>query len=149
MVRSTRYPSSPPAATPRARADPLIPARRAPRLPRQLGWLVLLDALGHRQDGLDAVEASGVLPEQLALDGRRHLVPCHELEGLPGVLGIVMRVVRGPQPHVLVLIPHAIDRLLVALERDEAALGEDLEGIAHLRAALEGVEIEEVPASRQ
>ena len=60
-----------------------------------------------------------------------------------------MRVVRGPQPHVLVLIPHAIDRLLVALERDEAALGEDLEGIAHLRAALEGVEIEEVPASRQ
>src|SRR5216683_1516587 len=96
-----------------ARADPLMPARRAPRLPRQLGWFVLLDALGHRHDGLDAVEASGVLPEQLALDGRRHLVPCHELESLPGVLGIVMRVVRGPQPHVLVLIPHAIDRLLV------------------------------------
>src|SRR5438552_11094358 len=121
-------------------------ARTDSPLPGQLGRLVLVDALGDRHDGLDAVEAPRVLPEQLALDRDRHLVSRHELERLPAVLGVVMRVVRGPQPHVLVVIPHAVDRLLVTLEGDEAALVEHLVRITHLGPALEGVEIEEVAA---
>ena len=73
----------------------------------------------------------------------------HQLERLPDVLGVVVRVVGGPERHVLVVIPHAVDGLLVALEGDEAALVEDLVGVADLRLPLEGVEVEEVPAPPQ
>src|SRR5262249_61245383 len=63
------------------------------RLPGQLGRLVLLDALGDHGHGIDAVEPPRVLPEQLALNGGRHLVLLHELERFPGVLGVVVRIV--------------------------------------------------------
>src|SRR6266850_1313013 len=71
-----------------------IAPSRSP-LPGKPGWLVLLDALRDHHDGLDTVEPSGILPEQLALDRGGHLVPGHELQRLPAVLRIVMRIVRG------------------------------------------------------
>src|SRR5262249_46213418 len=75
-----------------AARDPGKP-RSVPVLPGEAGRLVLLDALGDHRDGFDPVETSRVLPEQLPLDGDRHPGSRHELERLPGVLRVVMRVV--------------------------------------------------------
>jgi len=105
-----------------------MPARRDFRLWRPLGGLLLLDALDLHQDGLDTVATSRVLPKQRSRDRHRHLVPGCELESLPAVVGIVKWVIRGSPAYVLVWIPHPIDRLVVALEDDEAALVENLVG---------------------
>jgi hypothetical protein len=121
-------PVASPLTTTWARADPLMPARRDSHPPRPFGGLVLLGALGDYQDRLDTVATSGVLPKQRSRDRGRHLGPGYELESLPAVLGIVRRVIRGSSAQVLVWIPHPIDRLVVALEGDEARLVEDLAG---------------------
>src|SRR5712664_3473744 len=121
-------------------------SRATERLPGQDLRPEVLDALLDDEHRLDAVEPPRVLAEELPLHRLRHPELRHRLQRLPDVLGVVVRIVGRPDPDVLVEVPHAVDRLLVALERDEAAAIERLVGIGDrpFLAALERVEIEEV-----
>src|SRR5947207_11407003 len=88
------------------------------KLPLQNRGLVIGDALLHDEDGIDAVEAPGVLPEELALHRLGNSVFLHQGERLPCVLRVVVRVVRRPEPDVLVHVPEPVHGLFVTLERD-------------------------------
>src|SRR5687767_2084397 len=97
-------------------------------LPRQDRRLVLLDPLLDDDHGLDAVKPARVLPEQLALSGDRHVELRHLVQTVPGILGVVVRIIGRPNADVLEHVPETIDERLVGLEADEAPLVEDLHG---------------------
>src|SRR5947208_8550043 len=124
-------------------------SRVTERLPGQDLRPKVLDPLLDNEHRVDAVEAPRVLAEELPLHRLRDGELGHRIQRVPDVLGVVMRIIGRPDPHVLVEVPHAVDRLLVALERDEAAPIERLVGICDrpFWAALARLEVEDVPAA--
>src|SRR5262249_53856478 len=76
------------------------------------------------------VEAAGVVAHELALGVERDVELGHVLERLPGILGVVVRIVRRPDGHVLERVPHAIHHGFVGLEPDGAPPAEGLGGAA-------------------
>src|SRR4030095_13956485 len=112
-------------------------------LPGELRRLVPANAILDDEHGLDSVETTSILAEKLPLHGSGDLVALHQLQRFPYVLGVVVRIVGRPERDVLIVIPHPVHRLLVALERDEAMLAKRLVGIANLGCSLERVEVEE------
>src|SRR5690242_13152723 len=121
---------------------------RATELPGEDLRPELRDPILHDEHRLDAVEPPRVVAEQFLLHRLRHAELRHRLQRFPHVLGVVVRIIRRPDADVRVEIPHAVDRNLVALERDEAPAIEGLGGIGDrpLSAALKRVEVEEIPA---
>jgi gluconate 5-dehydrogenase len=73
----------------------------------------------------------------------------HVVQAVPRILGVVMRVIRGPDRDVLEHVPQAVDQRLVRFEIDEAVLVEHLDGIDQPIVPLEGEQVREARAPRQ